>query len=267
MKRDALIVSLALGLVIIATVFMGLSCGGGPRAIDPGNTNTGGGPASPTPALTGVLMWKGDPSGKGLYSSETTLTTANVNVNQFGKLSSFQADGLLVAQALYVANVPMGSGTHNVIILATEHDSVYVLDADNLASGPLWERRYLDASAGVATLPDNFGGRTTLGGEVGITGTPFIDSATGILYFVTTLSRNGVAEQWLRSVDIRTGQDVGSGSAQIQASVPGDGIGSVNGSIAFDPSIQNQRAGLTKVGGSVLVARGRSPTGVSITDG
>jgi hypothetical protein len=200
-------------------------------------------------------MWKGDPSASGLYSQETSLTPANVNVNQFGRIGSFQADGILIAQPLYIANLDMGmAGTHNLVIIATEHDSVYALDADNSGAGPLWERHYVDPANGVTTLPDNFGGRTTLGGEVGITGTPFIDLQKRVIYFVTTLARNGVAEQWLRALDIHTGNDFGAGSMQIQASVPGDGKGSVNGQIAFDPSIQNQRAGLTTVGGSILVA-------------
>jgi len=201
-------------------------------------------------------MWKGDVSGKGLYPNETILTPAQVNVNQFGKLGSFQADGLLIAQPLYVASLPVRGATHNVIILTTEHDSVYAIDADNPAAGPLWERHYLDASSGVTPLSDNFGGRTTLGGEIGITGTAFVDSTTGALYFVTALSRNGIAEQWLRALDIHTGNDFGPGGVRIQASVAGTGVGNVNGMIAFDPSIQNQRTGLTKVNNSILVAFG-----------
>jgi hypothetical protein len=201
-------------------------------------------------------MWKGDSSAKGLYGSESTLTPAQVNVNQFGRLGTFQADGLLMAQPLYLANLSIGGGTHNVIILTTEHNSVYAFDADNPGAGSLWERHYLDATSGVSPLPDNFGGRTTLGGEVGITGTPFIDSATGVMYFVTALSRNGVAEQWLRAIDVHTGNDFGPGSVQIQANVAGDGKGSVGGQIAFDPAIQNQRTGLTKVNNSILVAFG-----------
>src|SRR5437588_3150595 len=180
MKRDALVLTFALGLIVLASVFMSISCGGGAKPADPQSSDPGGAggtpspPPAPTPApapaLSGVLMWKGDPSGKGLYSSEATLTPANVNVNQFGKLGTFQADGLILAQPLYVANLTMGSGTHNVIILATEHDSIYAVDADNPAAGSLWERHYLDPNAGVVPLPDNFGGRTTLGGEIGITG-------------------------------------------------------------------------------------------------
>ena len=205
----------------------------------------------------GVLMWKGDPSGNGLYAAETTLTTANVNVNQFGRIGSFQADGLVMAQPLFVSSLDPGDGTtHDVVIVATEHDSVYAVDAKNPAGGSLWERHYVDPASGVSTMADNFGGRTTLGGEVGITGTPYIDATTGVLYFVTAIARNGVPEQWLRAVDVRTGKDVGPGGVQVTASVPGDGKGSLNGQIAFDPSNQNQRPGLTEVNGTILVAWG-----------
>ena len=202
-------------------------------------------------------MWKGNPSETGLYPNETTLTPANVNATQFGKWGSFQADGIVMGQPLFVSQLDMGaSGTHNVIIFATEHDSMYAIDADNPGAASLWERHYVDPANGVATMPDNFGGRTTLGGEVGITGTPYIDANTGAVYFVTTLTRNGVPEQWLRALDIHSGNDFGPGSVQIQASVPGDGKGSVNGQIAFDPSNQNQRAGLTMANGALIVAWG-----------
>jgi hypothetical protein len=165
-------------------------------------------------------------------------------------------DGLPVAQPLYVKGIDMGTaGTLNVVIAATEHDSVYAFNADNLAAGPLWTRHYVDVN-GLKPLPDDFGGRTTLGGEIGITGTPVIDPSTGALYFVTVLSNNGTAEQWLRAVDIRTGNDFGPGSVKIQASVAGDGKGSVNGQIAFDPSLQDQRAGLAFLNGSVIVPWG-----------
>lgn len=234
-------------LLTIAAYFV--NCSGGrsasPVALVPGTS------------FQGVLMWKGDPSASGLYSNEVSLTPANVNVGQFGKLGSFLADGLVMGQPLYVSELDVAAaGTHNVIILTTEHDSVYAIDADNPGAGALWERHYADPANGVTPMPDSFGGRTTLGGEVGITGTPYIDGATGVLYFVTTLSRNGVPEQWLRAIDIHTGNDFGPGSVKIQASVPGDGRGSVNGQIAFDPSNQNQRAGLTKVAGAIVVAWG-----------
>src|SRR5215475_12787006 len=78
-------------------------------------------PSDPNLNLTGVLMWKGDPSESGLYATETTLTQASVNVNQFGRIGSFQADGIVMAQPLFVSALDMGDGsTRDVVIIATE---------------------------------------------------------------------------------------------------------------------------------------------------
>jgi hypothetical protein len=237
--------------IIVCSLLLG--CGG----IQSSNSGGGGPTPTPTPgAFNGVLSWKGDQSRKGLYT-ETTLTPANVNTTQFGKLGTFRTDGLLIAQPLFLSNLDMGAlGKHNVIVLANEHDSVYAFDVDHPEAASLWERHYTDPANGITTAPDNFGGRTSLGGEVGITGTPVIDSSTGVMYFVTTLARNGKVEQWLRAVDVRTGKDFGPGSMQIQATVAGDGKASVNGQIAFDPSIQNQRPGLLDLNGNIIICWG-----------
>lgn len=264
MKMRGLSVPAFRGL-FLAGLLAATSCQGIPPAVGTGggggdgSGGTGGGnpPPPPVAQFNGVLGWKGDNSRSGVYSNETKLTPGNVNVSQFGKLGSFQSDGNVIAQPIYISGLDMGSaGKHDVVIIVTEHDSVYALDVDNLGAGPLWERHYTDPANGVTPFPDDFGGRTTLGGQVGITGTPVVDPNTGAMYFVTTLARSGVAEQWLRAIDIRTGNDFGPGSMKIQASVPGDGRGSANGQIAFDPSLQNQRAGLAMLNGSVLVAWG-----------
>jgi hypothetical protein len=201
-------------------------------------------------------MWKGDASTAGAYSNETVLTPQNVNPSQFGKKMTYTADGLILAQPLYVRSVPLTSGgTHDLIIVATEHASIFAFDANSNADTPVWERHILDEEQ-TAPAPDNFGGRTTLGGEIGITGTPVIDPSSSAMYFVTMFSRNGQIEQWLHAVDIRSGNDFGAGKVQIQASVAGDGVGTSNGQITFDPSIQNQRAGLLLSNGTVLIAWG-----------
>ena len=90
----------SVSILLISAIYL-LNCGGG----SPSSDTTGG---SSGASVNGVLMWKGDTSEKGLYSNEMTLTPANVNVSQFGRLGSFQTDGLLVAQPLYLANLDMG---------------------------------------------------------------------------------------------------------------------------------------------------------------
>jgi hypothetical protein len=199
-------------------------------------------------------MWKGDASGVGLFSNEAILTPQNVNPQQFGRIADLQVDGSVIAQPLFVSQLPVSGRKRDVLIVATEHDSVYAFDATGASADPLWVRHF--AVNGVTPAPDSFGGRTTLGGEVGITGTPVIDPATGVMYFVTTQARDGVVEQYLRSIEIKTGEDSGPGAVSIAATYPGDGKGSANGQIAFDPVLQNQRAGLVLVGGNVLVAWG-----------
>jgi hypothetical protein len=149
----------------------------------------------------------------------------------------------------------MGSvGVHNVVIVATEHDDIAAFDGDGKVTGALWQRSYL--GPGITTGAAIFGGRTGLGPEVGITGTPVIDPETGAMYFVTLIVENGAIEQWVRAVDVRTGLDFGPGSVKVQATITGDGSGSNNGQISFDPSVENQRAGLALASGQVLIAWG-----------
>ena len=90
----------------------------------------------------------------GLNSNETVLTPANVNAAQFGKLFSYPLDGVADASPLYVANVSIpGQGFHNVVYVATEHDSVYAFDADGLSSNPLWKVSFINPAGGITTVP------------------------------------------------------------------------------------------------------------------
>ena len=99
---------------------------------------------------TSVLTQHNDNARTGQNTSETILNTSNVNVNQFGKLFAMPSDGQVYAQPLYVPGVTINGGVHNVVILATENDSVYAYDADS-SGDPLWKVSMVDMAHGAGT--------------------------------------------------------------------------------------------------------------------
>jgi hypothetical protein len=196
---------------------------------------------------------------------ETVLTPGNVNSAQFGKVFSFPVDGKVYAQPLYVPNVNIpGKGVHNVIYVATEHDSVYAFDADNLTSTPLWQTSFISPADGVTTLSigTSSGNDITCDSmkpEVGITGTPVINAATKTMYLVARTKEVSGGHtnfvQKLHQLDITTGADKANGPVVIQASVPGNGTGyDGQGNVVWDPLIANQRSGLLLMNGVVYIA-------------
>ena len=107
-----------------------------------------------------VLTYHNDNFRSGANTNEVLLTPGTVNTNNFGLLMSYPVDGFVFAQPLYVANLTIpGQGTHNVVFVATERDSVYAFDADSNVGadgGLLWH-----TNLGIAPLSNNgeFGGR------------------------------------------------------------------------------------------------------------
>ncbi len=201
-----------------------------------------------------VLMQHNDLNRTGSNLSETTLNTSNVNVNQFGKIFTRGVDGQIYAQPLVVAGVTIAGKTQNVVYVVTMHNSVYAFDADNASvSAALW---HVNLGASVASsCPDTQP-------EYGIMATPAIDTATNTMYIVArTTESNGSIAFRLHALDITSGAEKPNSPVLIQASVPGIGLGAVNGTITFDPSIQLNRPGLALSGGNVYLGFG------SICDG
>jgi hypothetical protein len=211
-----------------------------------------------------VLTYHNDNARTGQDLSETVLTPANVNATDFGQLFSYPVDGYVFAQPLYVSNLTIpGKGTHNVVFVATEHDSVYAFDADSNSDAdaqPLWHDSFIDPSAGITPVPaiDTKTGDITP--EVGITGTPVIDPATQTLYVVSNTKKTNATTgavsygQQLHALDITTGAEKFGGPADISFSTRGTGIGSAGGKIAFNALTQSQRPGLALNNGTVYIA-------------
>jgi chitodextrinase len=207
----------------------------------------------------GTPTFHNDNLRSGLNSNETVLTPSNVNSVQFGKLFSYAIDGISHASPLYVANVNMAGGARNVVYVATEHDSVYALDADGRNSSPLWKVSFINPSANIIPVPpDDTGECCDISPEIGITSTPVIDMATNTLYVVAkTKEGNGgsvVYRHRLHALDLSTGAEKFGGPVILQASVPGTGAGSSGGVLQFDSLKHNQRPALLLSNGVIYIA-------------
>jgi len=106
--------------------------------------------------LAGVYTYHNDLARDGANTHEYALTTANVNTASFGHLFSCPVDGAVYAQPLWVAKLSIGGATHNVVFVATQHDSLFAFDADASPCMQLWSVSLIDTNHG------GLGGETTV---------------------------------------------------------------------------------------------------------
>ena len=208
--------------------------------------------------FNGVFTEHNDRARTGQNLRETVLTPKNVNSNTFGKLFSYSVDGQIYAQPLWVPNVAIpGQGTHNVVYVTTQNDSVYAFDADGLSSTPLWQDSFINPSQGITPVSCWSGGVQVMACSVypiyGITGTPVIDPTTNTMYLVARTLENGEYFHRLHALDITTGAEKFGGPVVIEAAVPGTGEGSVGGIVPFDKKQDIQRAGLLLLNGILYI--------------
>jgi regulation of enolase protein 1 (concanavalin A-like superfamily) len=220
----------------------------------------------PTVTRVPVLTYHYDNTRQGANANETWLTPGNVNTNTFGKLFSYALDGYVYAEPLLMTNVTIpGQGAHNVVFVATEHDSLYALDADSNAAGTnngvLWKINF-GLSANSATAPFGYrysgGGYTDIVPEVGMTGTPVIDGTTGTIY-VSAFTRDiagGVTNyvHRIHALDVTSGAERPYSPVIVAGSVPGTGVGSSGGVQTFSAIQHGQRPALCLANGLLVVA-------------
>jgi hypothetical protein len=145
--------------------------------------------------LAGVFTYHNNLSRDGSNPSEYALTTSNVTATTFGKLFSCTVDGAVYAQPLWVANLTIKGVKHNVVLVATQHESLYAFDSDASPCVTLWHANLIDTNhggtAGETSVPSGPTGNLVgnangdITPEVGVTGTPVIDPATNTVYVVS----------------------------------------------------------------------------------
>jgi hypothetical protein len=225
------------------------ACNGGSSASGPG----AGTPSSAR--ATDVLTWHNDAARTGQYLAETALTPASVNTAGFGLTAMWPVDGGVDAQPLFAGSVTLPDGSvHDLVLAATEHDTVYAFDA---ASGTaLWRRSML--GAGETTSDTRNCGQVAP--EIGITATPAIDRALGAAgtVFVAATSKDAAGRyiQRLHALDLASGAERPGSPVVVQATYPGHGDNSSNGTVLFDPAFYNERSALLVSAGVLYTAWG-----------
>jgi hypothetical protein len=243
--------SITVGLISAGGVYTAPNSGGVHNIVARSAANTAATSAA-TPIgvtdLAGVFTYHNNNNRDGVNSKEYALTAANVTAATFGRLFSCPVDAAVYAQPLWVANVTINSVKHNILIALTQHDTVYAFDADVSPCQTLWTKTLLGVNETYGQNMDV--SCDDLAPDIGIVGTPVIDSATNTLYLVTKSktppSTTIMFTQRIHALSLIDGSEKFGGPTAI--------AGTINGN-SFSAFRNNQRAGLALVNGKVYVAQ------------
>ena len=189
-------------------------------------------------AQVNVTQFHNHESRDGLYIDSAFTQSAGVNLTR-----DLNFDGTIFgnvyAQPLYIEGGPSGKA---MIIVATESNNVYALDAGN--GTIIWQRNVgepVSADDLVCTKLD----------PMGVTGTPVVDLPSRALFLDAMITPDGgtTKKHLILSLNVDTG-DINPGwPVDVEATATYNGI-------HFDPSIQQQRPALGIVGNILYVGYG-----------
>jgi outer membrane protein assembly factor BamB len=202
-----------------------------------------------------VLTQHNNNTRAGLNDQETALTTSNVNTKQFGKLFTLDVDDQVYAQPLIAGNVIISGSKHNVAYVASVNNTLYAFDGDD--GKMYWQKNFTAQGMRPPKNTDMTGAcggfYKDFSGNIGIVGTPVIDSLLQTIYFVARSTDGTNFVQYLHAVNIMNGNEMPGSPVKISATYNGSGDGNNNNVITFDAQRQNQRQALTLLNGIVFI--------------
>jgi hypothetical protein len=178
-------------------------------------------------AQINVACQRNDLKRTGWNPRETVLNTSNVSPQSFGKLFSRTVDDQVYAQPLVISNVSIGGGVHTILLVATVNNTVYAFDADDATkTTPYWKVNLTPAGSRPVKNTDMTGAcggnYKDFTGNIGIVGTPAIDTVNYVVYLVARsvkTSGNYAYQQYFHALDLRTGLAMPNSPVYINAQV------------------------------------------------
>jgi hypothetical protein len=190
-----------------------------------------------------VLTYHYDNYRSGWNHYERTLTSSNVASSSFGQLFNIPLDDQVDVQPLVfpLVNVTVGSnqGAHNVVYVATESNTIYMIDT---VSGQVL---YSKSFGAPVSSPQ---GCTNNGPNVGIDGTPVIDEKSLSMFVITYTLEKSQPTYTLHQLDL--------GSLADKKSIQIDSSNTTHLGFSFQPAYQRQRAALLEANGNIYAGFG-----------